>query len=225
MTKRVPDHKRKYQWHTIRCKHCGRRHETERPNTKFCSEACSKAYRRDLADRREEAAMVQEAATGDAARDSRMPGQATVSSDRGIRIPDARTASSEIEAESQSQGVDFQADQLLLIAADGAKETWRLTRAADERAYEIQRCKRNGWITMLRAASGREVEKGLHQLTLDGHDFAWGIEDVLEFIDDNPLIPVPVRQPDDGIRFIDGYGFIHRANPTGTRSQLPGRYN
>jgi hypothetical protein len=220
MTKRVPDHKRKYQWHTIRCKHCGRRHETERPNTKFCSEACSKAYRRDLADRREEAAMVQEAATGDAARDSRMPGQEPASSDRGIMVPDARTACPEIEAQSQSQEAHFQPDHLLLIAADGAKEAWRLTRTTGGRAYEIQRRKRHGWITMLQAASGREVEKGLHQLALDGHDFAWGIEEVLAFIDDNPL---PVKRPDDGLRWRDRWGFIHRA-PAGTRSQLPGRY-
>jgi hypothetical protein len=101
-----------------------------------------------------------------------------------------------------------------------------VVRAADLRAYEIQRCKRNGWVTMLRATSGREVEKGLHQLTLDGHDFAWGIEDVLAFIDDNPLAPVPPaqeRSADDGLRWIDRWGFIHRA-PAGNRSQLPSRY-
>jgi hypothetical protein len=45
-----------YVWHTIRCDQCGKRHNVERPNAKFCSERCSKAYRRDLAKRRAAAA-------------------------------------------------------------------------------------------------------------------------------------------------------------------------
>jgi hypothetical protein len=97
MTKRVPDAQRKYRWHTIRCKRCGRRRETERPDTKFCSEACSKAYRRDLAERRDQAAMVQEVAP----LVSRMPGQADAAEQPGPMVPDARTAGPEIEAESQ----------------------------------------------------------------------------------------------------------------------------
>jgi predicted nucleic acid-binding Zn ribbon protein len=35
--------------------------------------------------------------------------------------------------------------------------------------------------------------------------------------------PGSVTKPDDGLRWIDRWGFIHRA-PAGTRSQLPGRY-
>jgi len=45
-----------YRWHTIRCDRCGKRHNVERPNARFCSERCSKAYRRDLAKRRAAAA-------------------------------------------------------------------------------------------------------------------------------------------------------------------------
>jgi hypothetical protein len=90
-------------------------------------------------------------------------------------------------------------------------------------AYEIQRRKRNGWTTMLRASSRREVEKGLHQLTLlDGHDFAWTDENVWAFIDDNPLTAPPAsKEPrDDGGRWQDRWGFDHR-QPAGTRMRLP----
>jgi hypothetical protein len=93
MTRRVPTTKRIYRWHTIRCRRCHRRHETERPNTKFCSEACSKAYRRDLAD--------WTAATPPDAR-----------TDAGGKIvPDARTSPSESGGNSRSQEAYFQDPQ------------------------------------------------------------------------------------------------------------------
>jgi hypothetical protein len=140
-------------------------------------------------------------------------------------VPDARTASSGIEADSHSPEALFQAeqrgDELLLTAATGSRggaaEAWRLTRASDGMAYEIQRRKRHGWTTMLRVTSGREAEKRLHQLAMEG-DFAWTSEDVWSFIDDNPLVVQDRR--DDGLRWIDKHGYIHR-QPAGTRSRLP----
>jgi hypothetical protein len=95
-------------------------------------------------------------------------------------VPDARTASSGIEADSHSPEALFQAeqrgDELLLTAATGSRggaaEAWRLTRASD----------------------------------------------VWSFIDDNPLVVQDRR--DDGLRWIDKHGYIHR-QPAGTRSRLP----
>lgn len=43
-------------WRTIRCRQCNRRHRVEKHNAKYCSDSCSKAYRRDLARRRKQAA-------------------------------------------------------------------------------------------------------------------------------------------------------------------------